>query len=299
MTAKNFATALKNVLVHEGGYVNHPKDPGGATNQGVTQAVYDSYRKSLGKATQSVKNLQPAERDAIYRRRYWDVIKGDDLPDGVDYVVFDGGVNSGNIQSGKWLQRALGDSYKGLIDGQVGPETIRAVKAYPNHDRLIANICEQRMKFLKALKTWSTFGKGWTARVSNVKKVGQQWASGDVGAKSAPVQLMAVAGSDELEPASSPKASILDAQTAPSKAGADAATGAGTLALIATLTAYFSDIIEKLTPYADLPFVNKIVGYATAASLGLVGIGTAWRWYASMRKATLADALNTIPAADQ
>lgn len=294
MTAKNFQQALKNVLVHEGGYVNHPKDPGGATNQGITQAVYDSYRKGLGKSTQSVKNINPAERDAIYRQRYWNVIKGDDLPDGVDYCVFDGAVNSGNSQSGKWLQRALGDSYKGTIDGLIGAETLRAVKEHPNHDRLVANICDQRMKFLRALKTFPTFGKGWTSRVSGVKKVAQDWATGDVGSQP-PKPMMAVAdtGKPINEPETAPKANISDAQSAPSRAPGDISAGAGGVAFLALIGSYFTDAIAALTPYQDLPLVRKLVAGATVGSLALVGAGIAYRFYASRKKAELKDALNT------
>lgn len=294
MTAKNFSQALKNVLVHEGGYVNHPKDPGGATNQGVTQAVYDSYRKDLGKPAQSVKNLNPAERDAIYKKRYWDVIKGDDLPDGVDYCVFDGAVNSGNSQSGKWLQRALGDKYKGTIDGMIGPETLRAVKAHPNHDRLIEAICERRMSFLRALKTWPTFGKGWSSRVSGVKKVAQKWATGDVGAKPmAPMPLVATSGVVSEEPETAPKALVADAQSAPSRAPGDISAGAGGLAVIVSLGAYITDALEKLTPYQNLEFVQKLVAGLTVGGVVLTGAGIAYRWYATRKKAELNDALNT------
>src|SRR6187401_363537 len=120
MASKNFNKALQLVLAHEGGYVNHPKDPGGPTNKGITQRVYDMYRKDKGLNTRSVKNIDKAEISDIYKTRYWDMIKGDRLPDGIDYVVFDGAVNSGPGQSVKWLQRALGDNYAGKVDGQLG-----------------------------------------------------------------------------------------------------------------------------------------------------------------------------------
>src|SRR5688500_6264664 len=109
-----FEECLKLVLVHEGGYANHPKDPGGATNFGVTQRVYDGYRLKAGVAKRSVKEITKTEVSAIYKRQYWDLIDGDELPAGVDYVVFDGAVNSGCGQSVKWLQRALPE-YKGPI----------------------------------------------------------------------------------------------------------------------------------------------------------------------------------------
>lgn len=164
-----FSQALAKVLVSEGGYVNDPKDPGGATNKGITQAVYDSWRVSRGLSSSPVKNISDAAVSMIYRERYWDAAKCDQLPAGVSYVVFDGAVNSGVSQSSKWLQRALGV----IDDGQIGPKTIAAAKQYHDADQLIDAICDQRLKFLKSLKTWPHFGKGWSARVSSVRAAGK------------------------------------------------------------------------------------------------------------------------------
>lgn len=182
MAVGGFERADKKVSVHEGGYVNHPKDPGGATNKGVIQRVYDSYRLSKGQSRRSVRELTEAERLDIYRTRYWDAIRGDELPAGVDYAVYDGAVNSGPIQSGRWLQRALGPAYLGTVDGVIGPETLRAARAHPDPAALVDSICDQRMAFLKALKTWPTFGKGWAWRVTDVRQVARQWAAGNVAA---------------------------------------------------------------------------------------------------------------------
>ena len=90
---ENYAQALKQVLKYEGGYVDHPKDPGGPTNKGVTQAVYDSWRKSQNFSTQSVRAIADSEVAAIYKNLYWDRVSGDNLPDGVDFAVFDYAVN--------------------------------------------------------------------------------------------------------------------------------------------------------------------------------------------------------------
>ncbi|WP_245464369.1 MULTISPECIES: glycosyl hydrolase 108 family protein [unclassified Mesorhizobium] len=105
------------VLAHEGGYSNHPNDTGGVTMKGVTQRVYDAYRKSKGQSTRSVKAIQTAELNEIYDRQYWDAVKGDLLPAGVVYVLFDGAVNSGPGRSIMWLQQALRPAYTGPIDG--------------------------------------------------------------------------------------------------------------------------------------------------------------------------------------
>src|SRR6218665_304282 len=135
-----FADALARVLVHEGGYVNHPRDPGGATNFGVIQRVYDGYRERKGQPTRSVKDITEFEVKEIYDRQYWQAIKGDKLPLGVSYAVFDGAVNSGPGQSIKWLQRALGVT----ADGALGEVTLSAVKNHPDHLKLISDICDRR-----------------------------------------------------------------------------------------------------------------------------------------------------------
>jgi lysozyme family protein len=168
----NFQRALAAVLKHEGGYVNHPKDPGGATNKGVTQAVYDASRKRWGYGVRSVKFITDAEVSTIYRTQYWDAVAGDDLPDGLDYAVFDYAVNSGPHRAIQHLQIALGVS----SDGRIGFVTLNAVKLR-NVKRTIEDLCELRMRFLKRLNTWPTFGKGWSRRVEGVKATALKWAS--------------------------------------------------------------------------------------------------------------------------
>jgi lysozyme family protein len=167
----NFERALAAVLVHEGGYVNHPKDPGGATNKGVTQRVYDDYRLRRGMTPRSVRHIQPTEIEDIYRRQYWDAVRCDDLPAGVDYCVFDLAVNSGTNRAARFLQRAVG----AVEDGKIGPMTIAAVKNIPPA-LLVDSICDERICFLKSLGTFSTFGKGWTRRVADVRDHGKAMA---------------------------------------------------------------------------------------------------------------------------
>ncbi len=269
-----FERSLKNVLVHEGGYVNHPKDPGGATNYGVTQRVYDSYRSKIGQAKRSVRQITFEERDNIYREQYWEPIHGDELPVGVSYVVFDGAVNSGVSQSVKWLQRALGEYYTGAIDGALGIGTLAAVQSYPDYARLVEEICDRRLAFLKSLKTWSTFGKGWAARVRGVRVAGKAWAS------NAPdVNILHHEGGDV-------KATVADAKRAPSKAMADASSGAG------SLTVVLSQSVEQLTPLSNYPAIGNIVAVLTVLGVLLTIGGFAYRAYAKSREEELADALD-------
>lgn len=163
MAADRFEKVLPLILAHEGGYVNHPADPGGATMKGVTQAVYDSYRRNKGLAVRSVRQITTTELRAIYKFQYWDMINGDRLPAGLDYAAFDYAVNSGASRASKDLQRVLGVK----VDGQIGEGTIEKAceLAGVDEEGLIRDFCDRRMRFLKNLKTYGTFGRGWFRRV--------------------------------------------------------------------------------------------------------------------------------------
>jgi lysozyme family protein len=161
---ENFAQSLALVLQHEGGFVNDPRDPGGATNQGVTQAVYDDWRAGEGLAQRSVRQINGYEIGAIYRRRYWNTCRCDDLPAGLDYCIFDFAVNSGANRASRYLQRAVG----AVEDGQIGPVTLATVASKPAA-ALIDTVCAWRLNFLRQLQTFDRFGHGWTTRVEDVR----------------------------------------------------------------------------------------------------------------------------------
>nr|WIE90783.1 glycoside hydrolase family 108 protein [Mesorhizobium sp. WSM4875] len=278
MTGSREQESLARVLAHEGGYSNHPADPGGATMKGVTQRVYDAYRKSKGLALRSVKRITGQELFEIYDRQYWDAVKGDLLPSGVDYVVFDGAVNSGPKQSIIWLQRALGPLYKGRLDGVMGVGTIAAVQACNDHDALIDRICDQRRIFLQHLNTWPVFGRGWSSRVAEVRSIGQSWATGLT-----PQAANFVGGGQA-------KAFIEDGKVAPSTAPADAAAGAGAGGL--GLSGYLYDLQNQLSPFSDnSEWIGKVVVVLAIASALLAIGGLAWRWYANRKAKRLATAL--------
>lgn len=279
MTAKAiYEDALARVLIHEGGKVDNPKDPGGRTNQGVTQRVYDGYRSRKGLSKRDVYDMEDAERDAIFKAQYWDAIKGDKLPVGVSYVVFDGAVNSGPKQSVKWLQRALGLP----ADGIIGEVTLAAVQNDTDNDQLIAAICDRRMAFLKALKTFKTFGKGWTTRVNSVERTGQAWASGSV---APPTKFVEGANA---------KANVEAAKQAPGKGLADTATGVGSGAGGTSLV--LNQLQEQLTPYSAAGgWIERLV-VALIVIGGILTLGgLAYRFYASRKKAELVDALDLQP----
>lgn len=273
-----FSRALAKVLVHEGGFSDHPQDPGGATNRGITQSVYDDYRRGLGKSPQSVKKLTDGELESIYRARYWSLVKADSLPPGVNYVVFDGAVNSGVSQSAKWLQRAVGVK----ADGVIGPATLAAVNSYHDAVRLVDEICNRRLAFLRALKTWKTFGRGWSARVESVRQVGKAWAGGDHEPRVT------------IEADTAAKASVDDAKKAPTKGLADAATGGGvgSGALAVTL----DQVKDQLSPYsAGSVLIGKVVAALVIIGAVLTIGGLAYRWYATRKKAELASDLDKVP----
>jgi lysozyme family protein len=160
---ENFDQALKAILHHEGGYVNHKLDPGGMTNLGVTKRVWEEW---VGHEVdeKAMRALTPEMVAPLYKVKYWDRIKGDDLPSGVDYIVFDAAINSGPGRAAKWLQTVVG----AVPDGAIGAGTLAKVAAMPAAD-IVEKYQETRLQFLQSLQTWDTFGKGWGRRVAEVE----------------------------------------------------------------------------------------------------------------------------------
>lgn len=159
MAAENWNKCLEIILHHEGGYVNHPKDPGGETNLGVTKRVYEEWG---GK--KDMKELTPADVSPIYKKNYWDRVRGDDLPAGLDLCVFDFGVNAGTGRAAKYLQKMIGTT----PDGGIGPATLQKLKEYVDDqgvEHTIKLYQMGRQKYYESLSTFSTFGRGWTRRV--------------------------------------------------------------------------------------------------------------------------------------
>lgn len=271
-----FERCFKAVLVHEGGKVNHPADPGGKTNMGVIQRVYDGYRKNKNLPRRDVFLIEPEEIKEIYRKQYWDAIRGDRLPPGVSYIVYDGAVNSGPSQSVKWLQRALGLP---VIDGRIGEATVAAACDYHDHKELVAKIAERRMAFLRALKTFKTFGKGWTRRVTEAKARGQAWATGAAFAQ--PAFIMG----GEF------KAPIEDAEGKPSRAVADATTGGGVAS--GGLAGILQQAQDTLEPYATVSDIIQRVVLALVI-IGIVATagGFIYTRWAKRRAEERADALD-------
>ena len=159
----NWGNAFKMMLASEGGYVNHPSDPGGMTNLGVTKRVWEEWvgRESNEK---EMRSLTPEMVEPLYKRKFWDACKCDDLPSGIDYLVFDFAVNAGVGRSAKILQTAVGAT----PDGGIGPMTLASVNAIPEAE-LIEKFSQAKEDFYRSLNTLETFGKGWLNRVAAVK----------------------------------------------------------------------------------------------------------------------------------
>lgn len=169
MMKGNLTACLTKSLAYEGGYVDHPDDPGGATNMGIT---IRTLSEELGyPATKlQVLNLTRAEAQAIYERRYWRPIRGEDLPPGVDLSTFDYGINSGPSRAAKDLQRAVGAE----VDGRIGDKTLKAVALIKPAEVVKAH-CARRLAFVKSLAIWNTFGKGWSRRIADVEATALSW----------------------------------------------------------------------------------------------------------------------------
>jgi lysozyme family protein len=160
---ENWDQCFTLVLKHEGGFVNHPKDPGGMTNLGVTRTNWELYLDH-DVTEADMRALTPEMVKPFYKKNYWDRIRGDELPSGVDYAAYDLAVNSGTGRAAKYLQQIAGVT----ADGVIGPQSLKAIQKCDAEDT-VDEICNMRMDFLKNLNTFDTFGKGWTARVNDVK----------------------------------------------------------------------------------------------------------------------------------
>ena len=161
----NYDKCLETILHHEGGYVNHPKDPGGETNLGVTKKVYQEHG-----GTKDMKDLLVEDVAPIYKKGYWDKMKCDDIPSGLDLCLFDFGVNAGPGRAAKFLQQMIGT----VVDGGIGPNTLAKLEEYIRENgehEAVKKYQEMRQKYYESLSTFATFGRGWTRRVQETTKL--------------------------------------------------------------------------------------------------------------------------------
>ena len=185
---RRFAECVAVVLRHEGGFVEHPRDPGGATKYGITLRTLRGWRGDDTLTTDDVRALTEQEAREIYLARYWNPIRGDELPPGVDLAVFDYAVNSGVRRAARELQAVVGVPQ----DGAIGRVTLAAVREH-DPSMVISNLCERRRAFLRGLGTFPTFGRGWLRRVAAIEEAAKARVS------ASPLTIREAQGTDTVQ----------------------------------------------------------------------------------------------------
>jgi lysozyme family protein len=158
-----FDRCLELVLIEEGGFSNHPQDPGGATNFGITKKTFEEWI-STTTTVEKIMSLRVQDVRPIYMTKYWNPVRADDLPDGINLIVFDAAVNSGPRRAARWLQRCV----HAEVDGAIGPKTLAITKTC-DPAVVIRQYQQERLFFLQSLDIWKTFGKGWEKRVRRMQ----------------------------------------------------------------------------------------------------------------------------------
>jgi lysozyme family protein len=294
MASANCKKAYAVIRKYEGGKVNDRDDPGGRTNAGITQRVYDAYRRLKGQAQQSVYEATEKEIETIYKVQYWAAARCDDMPAGIDLCVFDTSVNSGIKRAAKLLQASLiarqkasgsGSNARLRVDGQIGMATLAALDNDLDNDLLIAEFGRRRQGFYRGLKTFRKFGKGWTKRNANCVKIAQAWATGSVGPDPIPAYSQTQGGA--------PKAydeTIKTGNATPAAGGVVAGTGvtgdAATSSYIGHLQEQAALAQEAVSPLVDYLEALRWVFIALAIAGTLL---TIWAGYATWRNRRIRD----------
>ena len=250
----NYKTIQGWIGLSEGGYVNHPKDPGGATDRGITQATFDAWRRQHDLPLQPVRGISKVVAEEIIAQNYLDAAGCDDLPSGLDYAVGDYAVNSGVSRAVKDLQRVLG----GLkVDGVAGSKTLAAA-AQADTVETIRKLCQHRMSFLRDLRTWSTFGEGWKKRV-----MGQQDGvqSGDIGVIDRATMMAKGANAPAPEVVAQGKAIEAEAKTV-----------AGTKAVQASVAQIGTAVGAGVSALAALDGTAQLIALSFAGAVSLLAV---------------------------
>lgn len=179
--SENFRISVAETLAHEGGYVNHKADPGGMTNLGITRKTWAKWTNRPEKAVteEEMRRLTVDDALRVYYAWYWQAVRADDLPGGVDFLCFDIAVNSGPGRSVRMLQKAVNQlgRIKLDIDGRIGPKTVAAANAVNVFD-LINEMGDTRLWFYQDLATFRSFGKGWMRRLISTTSFATAMACG-------------------------------------------------------------------------------------------------------------------------
>ena len=273
MAEANLKAWFKVEMTFEGGRVDDPKDPGGRTAYGVTQRVYNGYRKARNLPIRDVWAIETREIVDAYKTGYWDKVWADRLPDGIDIVVADGAINSGAAQSVKWLQRALGSV---RVDGVMGDATLKACEA-ADARQLIRDIIARREAFLRSLRTFRRFGKGWLRRTQQLQALGLGMADGGA-------EPMAITKAADM----GRKARLEDAKSLPPKL--DAVWGAG------TGTGALAQVTQTLEPLQNIERIAHLLTAITVIGVLLGVAGGIYSYWARGRSHEITDALDLRPS---
>lgn len=240
--ADNFSTALRLVLIDEGGNDDDPRDHGGRTSRGITQSNYDSWCDLNNKPKGDVWKATDQEISDIYRSQYWEPYCPS-LPTGIDYLFFDISVNCGRTQAVRQFQKALGVK----VDGMLGNSTRSALISQATLDTpsLIKRISDQRRAFYRALKQFPIFGKGWLNRVNHAEK-----------------SALAMAKNKAFVKTPAPSAPAKDEKPATVNTGVSTAT---TVSII-TVLASFKEQLEALS--SSIPNLNYVILAIAVFGLG-------------------------------
>lgn len=169
----NYSPSLTLVLLDEGStYTDNANDRGGPTRYGVTQGTLSDY---LGRPATiaDVQGLTSAAVAPIYKSKYWDAVRGDELWSGLDYFLFDSAVQHG----ANWAIRFLQEALRITTDGQLGPATMRACAPVAVNKIALVELCRQaRWTFYEAVPSFPTFGRGWGNRLTRVALTASAWA---------------------------------------------------------------------------------------------------------------------------
>lgn len=251
---QTFDTVMNWVFTHEGGYSSDRADPGNWTGGKVGKGQLKGTKFGISAKAYpnlDIRNLTKEQARALYKRDYWDKVKGDDLPAGLDYVAYDAAINSGPAQSAKWIQRAAGVS----ADGIIGAQTLAAIDtaARKNEEALISSATSQRLAFLRRLSTWSRYGKGWQRRVDDVLSNSLKLARADT------KYLMPtyVAGMERKGRTEDMKALATD------DGKAAVGVGIGAVGIAAT------QLADTLAPHTDAPVIKYLFVAATVVGVGI------------------------------
>lgn len=240
MSAGCFKESLDRVLAHEGGYTNHPSDPGGPTNWGIT--IHDARR--YWKKDASAGDVRAMPRSVacdIYRSKYWDAQRCDALPAGLDYIMFDYGVNSGVGRSGKVLRRVCGMR----ADASAVTDEVLAEVRKRNPEKIIVAMCDERLRFLQSLRTWRVFGKGWGRRVAESQVAALKMARRSLSLDPTPTPTAPAQGRATVPPpaVAQPKVVSASAVVAAGAGGALSAAAGSADATIYVVVALFVAIV--------------------------------------------------------